>query len=951
LRRKKQHTMKKPSLSPLKLLFAVLLLVSFSPAFSATVKGHLRDGVSKENLTGATVYLKENNQINAVAGLDGSFLLKNVQPGTYTLVAEVFSYKTMEKTITIQNAADEITQDFDMQPDSTTLHEVQVVGAYAQGSDNYARTEEKKSDVIMNIMSAKTIQLLPDLTIGDVLQRVSGVTTAKSVTGGGKYATIRGMDARYNYTTIDGVKVPSPDYKNSYVPMDIFPSEMVERLEVIKTLTPDMEGDAIGGAMNLVLKEAPDNFTLSAEAATGFNENLVNHGFQTFNTSVINSQSPNQINGPDYGANSSNFPVGATTLKEVPVPANTFSGFTIGDRFFGGKFGVLVSFNYQNTYNYTTGFFIKPQSQPNASLTAFNIPDWDEIESREYYVQQTRGAGHVMLDYAFNKKNKITLYNVYAQMVQTETRLDDDTLNPTPNSELNPSDRFEVTYEHIYNVTLKGTDTLAHNLALDWTTAYSKAWSVIPDWNDLSLSGNVSDPSNIQFSGLTTRWIDNTEQDYSGYINLTYSLNLFGQDIELKTGAMNRDKSRNAYYAEYDFNSAPPPNQQQYTGMSEIFSNHNYYSFADTTGTPGSANSYAVQQDINAYYGLIKFSVGPRIDILGGERIENTNEAYQTQESDVIPAAYGSKQYTDGLPSIEIKFKITDKQSVQASFFESITRPSLFDIVPYQIPGDYYSEIGNPSLLHTQANNYDLRYEFFPSASEEILAGVFYKQIYNAIENAITRGSGGPSATYLQPTNIGGDTNPAINYGFEFQFIKYIHNFGVSANYTYTHSSITVPEQEYYENASGFHTAYINETRPLQGQANDIANLSLLYRSEKLGFEAQLSAVYTGKEISAVNIWYDMDQWQMPMTTLAFSFEKRLSKKINLSLYGKINNILNTPLLIEMFPPSQFKNDPIGASEQNWLPDQSVSNGYLSSIIMEKELYGQSYLMGLRYKF
>ena len=89
---------------------------------------------------------------------------------------------------------------------------------------------------------------------------------------------IRGMDARYNYTTIDGVKIPSPDYKNSYVPMDIFPSEMVERLEVIKTLTPDMEGDAIGGAMNLVLKQAPDNFIFDANVATGFDQNLLNHG-------------------------------------------------------------------------------------------------------------------------------------------------------------------------------------------------------------------------------------------------------------------------------------------------------------------------------------------------------------------------------------------------------------------------------------------------------------------------------------------------------------------------------------------------------------------------------------------------------------------------------------------------------------------------------------------------
>jgi len=944
--------MKKTSSFHKELLLVIALLISVVPAFSATIKGRIRDGKTSESLVGSTVYVKENNQINAVAGLDGSYVLKNIQPGTYTLVAESFSFKSEEKIITIKNATDEITEDFNMQSDSVTLAQVQVVGIYNQGSDNYARTEEKNSDVVMNIMSAKTIQLLPDYTIGDVLQRVSGVTTEKSVTGGGQFATIRGMDARYNYTTIDGVKVPSPDYKNSYVPMDIFPSEMVERLEVIKTLTPDMEGDAIGGAMNLVLKQAPDNFTLSAEAASGFNQNLYNHGFQTFNTSVINSQSPNQANGANYNAQApANFPVAATTIKSESAPPDIFSGFTIGDRFFNGKFGVLASFTYQNTYSYTTGFFIRPQSQPNASLAQSNIPIWDYIESREDYVQQTRGGGHVMMDYAFNRKNKITLYNVYAQMTQVEMRITDDTDNAVRGSSLDPGQRFETTYEHIYNTTLKGTDTLAHNLALDWTTAYARSWSVIPDWNDLSLDGYYG-ASTIDFGGLTTRWIDNTEQDFSEYANLTYSFKLLGEDITLKGGAMNRDKSRDAYYAQYDFSTAPPPNQEVYTGMGEIFSNPNYYGFFDRTGSPGSANSYNVQQDITAYYGMLKFSLGPRIQILGGARMENTNEAYQTQESVQIPAAYGTIQYNNLLPSVEIKFKITDKQSIHASYFASLARPSLYDIIPYSLPGDYYTEIGNPELLATQANNYDLRYEFFPSASEEILAGVFYKQIYNAIEDAIVRGAG-PSAINLEPTNIGGDTNPAINYGFEFQFIKYIHNFGVVANYTYTHSSITVPEQLYNDNPAlgGFNTKVVDESRPLQGQANDIANLSLIYRAPKIGLEMEVSGVYTGKEISAVSIWYEMNLWQMPMTTLAFSFEKRLSKKINLSLYGKINNILNTPMLIEMFPPNEYLNSTKGVNLQTWLPDQTNSEGYINSITVEKELYGQSYLMGIRYKF
>jgi len=932
--------MKKTSLSPLKLLFLFLSLIPFISAYSATVRGRIKDGRTSEGLTGTTIYIKENNQINAIAGLDGTYVLKDIGPGTYTLVSEVFSFKTQEKTITIQTATDEITMDFNMQPDSVALKQVQIFGQYNQGSDNYARTEEKESDVVMNVMSAKTIQLLPDLTIGDVLQRVSGVTTEKSVTGGGQYAVIRGMNKRYNYTTIDGVKVPSPDYKNRSVPMDIFPSEMVERLEVIKTLTPDMEGDAIGGAMNLVLKEAPDHLIFDANVATGFSQSLLNTGFNTFNTSVINSKSPNEINGPSYLAKTSDFPVAGMTVTDKHAPPDIFSGFTVGNRFFGGKFGVLASANYQNTYNLTTGLFIKPQQEPLPGPT-YNTFDFDYIQNRQEYVQQTRGAGHLMLDYVFNKKNKITLYNVYTQMTQVETLMKYDTANSDKNSELDPDLRTQVTYEHIYNSTLKGTDTLAHNLALDWTAAYSRAWANTPDWTDLSLAGSVGSPVTT-FSTTTTVWMNNTDQDYSGYLNLTYSLKLFGQNVQLKAGAMNRDKSRDAFYAEYDINATP--NQQPFTNIGAIYNNPDAYAIVSPTGMPQNTNTYAIQEDINAYYGMIKFSLGPRIDIIGGERLENTNEAYQTQEPPADPDKDGSKQYTDYLPSVEIKFKITDKQDIRASYFASISRPEFFEIVPFQITGEYYTEIGNPAILHSTANNYDLRYEFFPSPSDEILAGVFYKQIYDPIVNSIVPGSG-PSAVFEQPVN---DTTPATNYGFEFQVIKYIRNFGISANYTYTHSSITVLEKVYYTNAANsplFSTAY--ETQPLQGQANDIANLSLIYRAPKIGLQMEVAAVYTGKSIAAVSRWYGLEQWQMPMTRLDFSFEKRLSKKIKLSLYGKVNNILNTPLTIRIFPPANYKNIPGGA----WLPDQTSNNGDISSILVEKELYGQNYLMGLRYAF
>jgi outer membrane receptor protein involved in Fe transport len=929
-------------------LIVLFLVCALATAHAATIKGHVLDSKTSEALLGAVVYNKDNKAMNGSTGLDGTYSIKNIGKGTYTVVTTYFGYVTMEKTVVISDSAETVVQDFLMEANVINLGQVQVTASADKGSDNYARTEEKNSDNVINVMSSKTIQLLPDITIGDVLQRVSGVVAERSLTGGGQYATIRGMDKQYNYTSIDDVKIPSPDLENRYVPMDIFPSEMVERLEVIKTLTPDREADAIGGAMNLVLKDAPDAFTLTANVATGFDQTLLNKGYEQFNPNVINANSPAQIYGPSYKATVNDFPTANINYKDVTAPPNLVSGFTIGDRFFGGRFGVLVSANYQNVYSATEGLWIKLQSQPEYSPT-YNTPDWDFISNRYYSDQQTRAAGHIKMDYIFSPKHRISFYTVYSQMSEIRSRLEQDTTNSLPNSEMDPHYQSKVTYEHILSSTLKGKDSLAHHLLLDWTAAYSRAWANTPDWDDISILGSVGGSPPPVFSGLSRVWQQSTDQDIAGYINLTYDFTVFGQKVELKAGAMNRDKSRSAYYNEYDFNATPT--QPSYTNINAILANPNYYVFVDPLGYPGDNNTYTVQEDVNAFYGMIKLNLGTHIQILGGIREENTASAYQDAEPADLAGKYGSNQYTDVLPSAEIKYSFTNNMAIRGSYFASIARPGFADAVPTLISTDEFTQEGNPYLQHTTANNYDIRYEYFPKPSEQLLVGVFYKQIYNPIELSIIPGSG-PSATYQQYQNVGGDSVPVINYGFEFAYTKYFwHVFGISANYTYTHSAITVNELKL--GTSSVPGESMNkredtvETRPMQGQVDNIANLSFIYKEPKLGLEAQIAVVYTGKSIYTTSAWYGLDQWQMPMTRLDFSFEKKLSKKINLSLYGKINNILNTPLTIRMFPPNAYANTPGTAA---WLPKQD-SNGSLSSIVVQKEYYGQTYLMGVRYKF
>lgn len=178
---------------------------------------------------------------------------------------------------------------------------------------------------VMNVMSAKAIELSPDLTVANALGRISGITLERSASGEGQYAILRGMDKRYNYTLVNGVKIPSPDNKNRFVPLDIFPAEMLDRLEVSKSLTADLEGDGIGGAVNMVMKDAPDRRQVSANFTMGYSAMYFSRKFDSFRTSPIQDKSPNELHGSDYAVSITDFTTRNLAVKQKQfVPDLTF---------------------------------------------------------------------------------------------------------------------------------------------------------------------------------------------------------------------------------------------------------------------------------------------------------------------------------------------------------------------------------------------------------------------------------------------------------------------------------------------------------------------------------------------------------------------------------------------------------------------------------------------------
>lgn len=162
----------------------------------------------------------------------------------FTIICTYVGYKRYELQIDKKDSEIEIPLD----SDDILLEGVTITARNPGRTEAGARAIEKQAMNVVNVMSAKAIELSPDITVANVIQRMSGVTIERNSSGEGQYAILRGMDKRYNYTLVNGVKIPSPDNKNRFVPLDIFPSEMLDRLEVTKSLTANLEGDGIGGS-------------------------------------------------------------------------------------------------------------------------------------------------------------------------------------------------------------------------------------------------------------------------------------------------------------------------------------------------------------------------------------------------------------------------------------------------------------------------------------------------------------------------------------------------------------------------------------------------------------------------------------------------------------------------------------------------------------------------------
>lgn len=856
---------------------AAALLVAPLAAQTTTgiVAGQVTDAAGGA-LPGAEISV-DGTPIATVTDAAGSYRLARVPAGTRTLTISYFGFQPQTVTVEVPSG-DSLRQDLRVELVPVAGDTVTVTAEPILEGQARALNQQKNAVNIKNVVAADQIGQFPDLNAAEATQRIPGVSIQRDQ-GEGRYVLIRGTEARLNSTTLNGERVPAPEGDVRNVALDVIPSDLLEAIEVSKALTPDMDGDAIGGTVNLITKAAPDTPRLGLDLGLGYNDLMEDTGYK--------------------------------------------AGFVYGRRS-GDRLGLLLAGSALETDRGSDNFEVE-----------YDDGDLDTLETRDYTITRERYGATAALDDAPSARSSWFARGIWDRFDDQEYRRA--TIYGVGDDEIDRElkDRFES--QEILSLSAGGQSTVGRDLLLEYRVAYGSAGEKEPDayyttfrQEDVEFDPNVSpdaiDPDDIQarpqnedleefvLDEIAVDDNDTSEDDLVGALDL--SLPLAGERLlggYLKTGlkARSRTKERDnrttVYEAEDDvfladlvdrgfdpgdflggrYPVGPHVDPRQARGLLSRLNLEGEIDPEEETA------DYEADERTLAGYVMADLPLGERLKLVPGVRYESTDIEYEGKrvtfddEGDLrgIEPVRGDNSYGELLPMAHLVWRFTETSNLRAAVTRTLARPNYFDLAPYELVLEEDREIerGNPRLDVTTAWNYDLMAERYFGSLGLVSAGVFYKSLSDYIylfrsEEEI----GGDTFEVTQPFNGESATLWGLELAFQTRFRTLPapwDGLGLYLNYTWTDSEAEFPERE-------------GEKATLPGQSESLGNVALSY--EKRGFSGRFSLNYHGKYIDAVggspaeDVYYD-DHLQLDL-----SASQRLTDRLRLTL--ELINLTDEPL-------------------------------------------------------
>lgn len=913
-------------------LAVALFFASIQSYAQIQVSGKVED--SQGRLPQAKV-LTNDNKTFVLTDNQGNFNI-TVPEGYTSIIVTYEGYA--DKTIIIDTSANPKIADvgvivLENREKVKSIEGVTITSAY-KPSQARALNIKKNSETISDVLASDAIGKLPDRNAAEAIQRLPAVTIERDM-GEGRFAAVRGTPIQWSSSTLNGNRMPSAsgDNANRGLQMDIFPSELIQYVKLSKTLTPDMDGDAIGGTIDFITKTAVNKETFSVNLAGGY---------------VNQSQSPSYNASVVYG-------------NKITDKLKFITSAVIWNRDTGiDNFQMVYDFNNKDK---TKSFAI------------------NQLQLRDYIAQRRTLGFNGALDYQINKNNKLYFKGLYSQYLDQQTVRESYFNFNTKNVQLQARHADYIT--DLYSFDVGGEHKLSDKLKFDWSLVNSKSsfefnspknvskdergYPIVLFRQDMTYGnlssdglkylamdspdgvGDASDvvlPHNLNNLDASKLYLyqniisrnKNSERDYRAQFNFNYKLN---DNINLKAGGklINKDKTfTSSVYAwmpskllgipgaaplvylnqlqteDFPYNGGflnPLGNPYNNVLINQItngqidqmyspdfMTNHTMTNVQGANTASNLASSYSGKENVYSAYLMGNFRLTEKFTVIGGFRNEYNvtnfkgNRVVQQGNTATAEPVQKENKYNAFLPMVNMKYNLDDNTIFRASYTRSFARPDFSDLNPGLQINDALQTIteGNAGLKPTYANSFDLMFEKYFSNLGIISVGSFYKRLSNIIyQDQTTEQRNGLTYLKTSPSNLEGGWLFGLEANFSKRFTELpgiLQHFGLEGNYTFVDSKTEIPV---YQN--GIVLEKIVTTLPKQ--AKHIFNVSIFYETDK--FMIRLAGNYKGKYLNAIRSLAGPEhyQWFDKNFTLDTTASYALSKKVR--LFVELNNLLNEP--------------------------------------------------------
>jgi len=905
----------------------ISLLTSFLFSFFALgqygIIGTVIDGDFNEPLPFANILVLETGE-GVTSDFDGKYTFE-LQAGTYSVQFSFVGYET--KIITeIEVTNDEYTIiDVVINSAAQGLEEVVVTVEAKRNREASVLEIQKKSASLIDGISAQAFKKIGASTIASAVKSVPGVSVQ-----GGKYVYVRGLGDRYSKSILNGIDIPGLDPDRNTIQMDLFPTNMLSNVLVIKSARADLPADFTGGVIDIITKDLPSKEEFSVSVSTAynpdmhFNDNYLSYtggstdflGFDdgSRKNKIANSFLGNvfdpRLNQTELGMNLVNRISNQFNPQMAPQVSNSGMNFgfgiTYGNQFNfenGHSFGVLgsVSYKSEQTLNENTQDNIFNFS-PNKSVLTF---EENRIQSGTIGGQNIIASTLFGMTYKTNT-SKIKFNGLHIQNGQSTSGI---FRQLTRFSDFIDFNKFNLEYNErsISNGMISGLHNFEEsNLKLEWTLSGTLAKVHDKDVRNTTFQDEEGIFSFQENTEPKRIWRTLDENNLVSKVDFTKRFQFLKSDAVLKFGLFGSLKERDFSIAQYSVSSnfTSESDWDNYGGdPNQLFNPSNLIGPNNADGTyinpqttiRQDANIFNAKQQNFAAFISNEFNVTEKLKSIIGLRFENY-QVFYTGENSQLGQVFENENIINKnnvFPSLNFIYSLKENKNLRVAYSLTTARPSFKEASIAEIydPLSNLFFIGNINIRPTYIDNFDIRYEAYGENAQLFAFSAFYKNLTDPIEIGFVAAS----TSNYKPLNL----ETANVFGLELEFRKKLGtwfnnlaNWNLNLNGTYIISDEKYSEDELKLRQLGLRDGQtLGDSRPLQGQSPYLINAGIEYNNSEKGIQGGLFYNVQGKTLQVVGDGFYPDVFTIPFNSLNFNLIKQFN--VNRKLAFKITNLLN----------------------------------------------------------